>query len=285
MSWRGSDSRDYIIPFGIFREADLPADFTLPAETPREFAGIFLPQDRGAFTPRGFPPCVVILADAAIWIITRCGKQHDTIPLAHLEALECGRVLLLGWIGLQWDSGSLTLRYNRRSASTVERFLYRLKALWLRNILTPPHRQARSFGLEPNLKFRYAASTEWLPHEARLLQFFQPPVSRLRRRFGFLPQSRKAGDLLMLSDRRLLWITDRRQSAQEPYGTMGRSAALTALKDVRANQGDGGLILEIAMHSGALWSVPIAEAWEDEAKAFADTAVHVLNCNVETGRR
>jgi len=120
MSWRGADSRDYIIPFSIFREADLPSDFMLPPEMPREFAGIFLPQDRAAFAVRSFPPCLIILADEKIWIITRRSTEPTSIPLARLDVLECGRILLLGWLDLQWAGASQTVRYNRRSAPTVE---------------------------------------------------------------------------------------------------------------------------------------------------------------------
>jgi len=287
MSWRGADSRDYIIPFSIFREADFPSDFTLPPGMPREFAGIFLPQDRAAFSLRSFPPCVIILADATIWIVTRRSVEHTAIPLARLEVLECGRILLLGWIGLLWDRGSQTVRYNRRSAPIVEKFLCTLKMSWLRSAFTSPIQSSQIFGPEPNLKFHNAASTELLADEARLLQFFQPPICSTRRRFGLRRETRKAADLLVLSDRRLLWMTDRRQSAQEQYGTVGKSAALRALKEVRANRSAGGVTIDIGLRSGTLWSVPVSEAWEDEAKAFAEMvghAAHAVSYSVEAGR-
>jgi len=158
---------------------------------------------------------------------------------------------------------------------------------WLRGACTCPNQRSQKFGPEPNLKFRDAASTEMLAGEVRLLQFVQPPLCRTRRRFALRRETRNAGDLLMLSDRRLLWITDRRQSTQEQYGTVGKSAALPALKEVRANESDGGLSIDIGLRSGTLWSVPVAEEWEDEAMAFAEMvgrAVHAWDRSVEAGR-
>jgi len=287
MSRKGADSRDYIIPFGIFREADVPCDFTLPPGMPGEFVGIFLPQDRAARALRRFPPCAVVLAGAAIWIVTRHSTDYTVVPLASLEALECGRMLLLGWIGLQWNGGSQTLRYNRRTAPTVEEFLQRLKASWFKGMLGAPGEDARTFGIEPNLKFRNAASDELIPDEAPLLQFFQPPVCRMERHFGFRREIRKPGDFLILSNRRLLWITDRHRSVQDQYGSVARSAAVPALQRVRSNYVDGGLVIEIGLRSGALWSVPVAGKREDEAKAFTDMAgraVDAKTCSAGMGR-
>lgn len=282
MSRTEMDSRDYIIPFSLQRETDLPADFTFPPEMPREFAGIFLPQDRDAPAARSSPPCAVILAGERIWIVTRRIAGHLAIPLARLEVLECGRILLLGWIGLQWDGGARTLWYNCRSAPIVEMFLGRLKNLWLGRAFSSSDRSPGSFGAELNLKFRNAASTEMLQDEARLLQFFQPPVRGARRRFLLRRETRKPADLLMLSDRRLLWITDRAHFTQEPYGTVSKSAALHAVTAVRTNTLEGRPVLEVALRFGTSWIVPVAKQREEEANAFAESVGRTLHSSNHT---
>ena len=56
---------------------------------------------------------------------------------------------------------------------------------------------------------------------------------------------------------------------------------------VRAKQREGGLTIDIGLRCGTLWSVPIVEEWENEAKVFAEMvgrAVHPVNCSVEAGR-
>ena len=288
MSWRESDSRDYIIPFSILRKSDLPSDFTLPPEVPREFTGIFLPQERASFAARSPTPYVILLADDTIRILTQRSTEHTTISLARLQVLECGRILLRGWIGLQWEGGSQTVRYNRRSAPTVERFLSKLKASWLKRGGLSAHPHSQTFGPEPTLKFYHTVSTEIFADEAPLLQFFQPPACTTRRRFGLRREVRKAGDLLMLSDRRLLWITDRRQTTPEQYGTVAQSTVVGMLKEVRVNESQSGPAMEIGLRSGTVWRVPVAEAWQDAAKAFAGKvgcAVQAWNGSVEAGRR
>ena len=257
-----ADSRDYIIPFSVSGEADVPSDFALPREMPREFAGIFLPRDRA------LPPSVLLLAGPSIRVIARDGGAPKAIPLARLEVLECGRALLLGWIGLHWDGCSEILRYNRRAAAVVERFLRRLKAAWLQPAQSDD--AAETFGPEPAVKFRNTLGMELLVNEAPGLQFFQPPTSKLVRWFGIPRQKHTAGDYLMLSERRFLWITDRRTSIRDPYGTVANSAALAAISEVRLSHGNGGLWMRIGLSSGTTWNIPVAGERTDDAEAFVN---------------
>lgn len=274
MSWGRTDSRDYITPFTILGSADIPADFHLPPELPGEFRGVFLPQESARIGLNRCPPRVLIAADSSLWILTRLSATGTRVPLAHLEALECGRILLLGWIGFRWDGSGEVLRYNRHGAATVERFLNRLKVLWLaetRGSLRP-----LSFGYEPDLKFCYAKSAELLQDEKPALQVFHPPASRMERHFGIRHEIRSPGDLLIFSDRRLLWITDRYKSAYQPYGTVSRSTSLSAIVGVRSRRIHSGSEIEIDLRSGAAWRVPFDEGQESSADAFADAASRVV---------
>lgn len=274
MSWGRTDSRDYITPFTMLGSADIPADFHLPPELPEEFSGVFLPQESARIGLNRCPPHVLIVANSILWILTRRSVESTCVPLPNLEALECGRILLLGWICFRWNGSEEVLRYNRHGAATVERFLSRLKVLWLAKTCGSPRPQ--SFGDEPDLKFCYATSAELLMDEKPVVQFFHPSACRLERRFGFRHETRLAGDLLMLSDRRLLWITDRYRSAHDPYGTVSRSTPLSAIVGVRSRRIDSGTEIEIALRSGTAWRVPLDEGRESSASAFAGAASHVL---------
>jgi hypothetical protein len=109
----------------------VPPDFELPPSLPPEFTGLFLPRDGGWFGLHRCPPRILILAESSLWIVPRQTTLYARVPLDQLDILEFGRILLLGWIGLQWDSRFETLPYNRHAAATVEKFLDRLKVSWL----------------------------------------------------------------------------------------------------------------------------------------------------------
>jgi len=283
MSWGRVDSRDYFTPFSIFRAADVPSDFRIPPGLPEEFSGFFIPQENGTLELRRVPPRVLILTEGAVWILTRRSAEHMRIPLASLEVLECGRILLLGWITLHWNGPAQVLPYNRVGTMIVERFLNSLKVSWLSESAISLDPVVPGFEMEPDLKFCYAKSTELFHDEKPLVQVFHPAACRTVWHFGFRRETRSAGDLLVLSDRRLLWITDRHRAAYEPYGTVNRSAPISALVEVRSRFVDGLPGLDIALRSGVRWSVPLDRREQDEAKAFAEDAterIHVVTMSV-----
>lgn len=275
MLWASADSRDYVTPFGISGLSDVPRDILLPPGLPEELDGLFLPQDQGWFGARKFPPRVLILAGKAVWVIARGGPQ-TRIPLRAVEVVECGRILLSGWIGFEWNQTSLTLPYNRRGTSSVERFLQTLKDSWLEEVPAFHHVPPRNCGREPDLKFGYAKSDEALEDERTLLQFFQPLAPVMERRFLWKRQTWSAGDLLVVSDRRVLWITERHRASFAPYGTISRSTPLAAVREIDAGLFGDKPHLEIQLRSGKSWRVPLHKDMDRAAGEFAKEAAQLL---------
>jgi hypothetical protein len=200
-------------------------------------------------------------------------EQKLLIPLQALETLECGRILLLGWIGLRGGDVQRVLPYNRRCALTVEGYLTRLKARWLTQEAHQPEVELplhRDYGAALNQKFEYAQKTEMFDEDERpLIRFFQPSIRRVRRRF-FRYETWSAGDLVLLSRRRVLWITERRGTAYEPYGTVSYSVPLEALVDVRYRPAEDRPQLQICLRWGESWQLPLDDGNEAEAQSFAD---------------
>jgi hypothetical protein len=277
MSWGRADSRDYIAPFSIFGSSDVPPDFELPPNLPPEFSGLFLPQDGAWFGRHRRPPRILILAERSVWIVPRQTARYIRVPLDQLEILECGRILLLGWIGLQWEGGAETLPYNRHAATTVERFLDRLKVLWLGQTPALTQSGARAYGAEPDLKFGYAQAAEMPRRERVAVQFFHQSACLTKRRLGLRRQTRSPGDLVILSDRRLLWITERHKGQYEPYGTVSRSAPIGAIQDIRFGLDEGKANLECLLRSGTVWRVALNDGEEDAARAFAEDAIRLAH--------
>jgi hypothetical protein len=213
------DSRDYIWALTIHNASDVPADFGAPPAISDLVAGVFLPQSAPDWLRRrAYPARVLLLTHEALWVIAhpRAKEEDLVIPLRDLEGLECGRILLIGWIGLRWGGLQRDLGYNRRGSQIVERFLTRLKASWLTGEIQPavelPAR--RDYGTAVIDKFAYALETELIDNQERpLIRFFHPSIRRVRR-YWFSKETQSAGDLILLTDRRVLWITERRGVAR-----------------------------------------------------------------------
>jgi hypothetical protein len=280
------DSRDYIWALTINNAADVPADFDPPAAISDLVAGVFLPQSEPDWLRRrAYPARILLLTHEALWVVAhpRAKEQQLVIPLGDIEALECGRILLIGWIGLRCGSLQQDLGYNRRGSVIVERFLTRLKASWL---TTETHQaeielsERRDYGAAPNDKFKYALETELIDDQERpQIRFFHPSIRRVRRRlFGnvFRKETRSAADLILLTQRRLLWITERRGATCAPYGTVSYSTPFTAVADVTCQRTEHEPELCICLRSGEIWRLPLDDSDETEARLFADAIRRAL---------
>jgi hypothetical protein len=221
---------------------------------------------------RAYPARILLLTPDALWVIphSRAKEQKLLTPLRDLESLECGRILLLGWIRLRWGDVQQVLPYNRRCALTVEKFLTKLKDCWLTHEAEVELPSPSGYGAALKEKFEYAQGTDMIDDDERpLIRFFHPSIRRVRRRF-FRYETWSAGDLILLSRRRVLWITERRRGAYEPYGTISRSAPLDALLDVGCCSIHQEPHIEVLLRSGEVWRFPVNEGYKSDAQSFAD---------------
>ena len=274
------DSRDYIWALAIHNASDVPADFGAPLAISDLVAGVFLPQSEPDWLRRrAYPARVLLLTHEALWVIAHPrGKEQDlVIPLRGLEALECGRILLTGWIGLRWGGLQRDLGYNRRGSQIAERFLTRLKASWLSEIHPAAELPARrDYGTALTDKFAYALETELIDNQERpLIRFFHPSIRRVRR-YWLSKETRSAGDLVLLTERRVLWITERRGVTRAAYGTISYSAPFAAVADVSYRRAEREPELSIYLRSGESWRVPLDEGDETDAQLFADVIKEAL---------
>jgi hypothetical protein len=249
----GVDSRQYRFSFGIEAPSQVPADFVLPSDLGVFDAGVFLPRDDADWLGRRRYAARILLLGGREAIVVphpTAGEQSVRVPLDRIERIEWGRILLIGWIVLTGDGGQVRLPYNTRARGPVEKCMQTLQDRWLP---ATPIQEAPSAGAcgEPlDLKFAYARSAELLTGESPLAQFFQPR------------------DLVLVTSRRLLWITERHQGRYERYGTVSHSARRASIAGVRCVPADRHGELEIALRSGAAWRVPLREDREQEAQRF-----------------
>ncbi len=259
------DSRQYRFPYEINALSDAPADFDLTDAVDEPLGGLFLPRDDQALFTRSTPPRVLLLEASRLTMFShpQAAVPPVVVPLAEIDIVESGHALLIGWIRILHRDSTITLPYNTRSRPPVERFLSRLRSL----MFSPgPQVSGKAFGPELDIKFRNARQSEIDDGELIRTSFFQPPAERPRR-FGLLSFRRWApGDFIALTDRRVLWISDRIRSRYDRYGLIaryGRPVSLGLNAEARE--------ILLSFQSGRAWHVPLRAEWFDAARSFAGT--------------
>jgi hypothetical protein len=79
-----------------------------------------------------------------------------------------------------------------------------------------------------------------------------------------------------LTNRRVLWITERVKERYEPYGTVTRSAPVRALAQLSCRRTEEHCDLLVKFSSGASWSIPIPVERQAEARRFADAVADAV---------
>ena len=123
----GVDSRQYIFSFAIDSLSGIPADFTEPFDLETVLAGVFLPRDDAGWLGRQkYPARVLLLTEREMVVAAHPSAREPLVrvPLGVIRTVECGRILLLGWIALTWDGGQETVAvqhaYQRPSGEVPE---------------------------------------------------------------------------------------------------------------------------------------------------------------------
>ena len=275
--WTAIDSRDYIVAFEIHSADDCPPDFTMPATLGRFEAGLFLPRDDPDWFGRSrYPPRVLLLRSNALQMFPHpsANEPHFDFQVGQISAIESGHMLLKGWlrfIGFGFDQ---TVQYNTRGFRSVFRFMCRLreKLLGRGAFVTPEGHLGGSL----DLKFANALSRELDSGEKATACLFQPPKEQRSNRLLFPRRQWRAGDLLALTGRRLLWITDRERGSYSPYGSIASYAPLRALRSIQLSTGRSGNVLHVQLEPPACWDIPISPENVREAADFSTFVASTL---------
>jgi hypothetical protein len=279
------DSRQYRFSFAIEALSQVPAGFALPEDFVAVDAGVFLPRaDPGWLGRRDYHARILLMGGGELLISPHpeSGERPVRVPLESIECVEWGRILLTGWVVLTWKGGRERLPYNTRGTNAVEKCVRSIEDRWLPAASTPQTPSAAAvFGEPLNLKFENAKSAEQLPGEAPLALFFQPGLGGPRKRWRFRRSDWPAGDLVLVTSRRLLWIAERQHGRYERYGTVSHSARLPSVACVRYVRAGRSGELDVAFGSGREWHVPVREDHEPEARGF-EAAVRKALCGHAT---
>jgi hypothetical protein len=181
-----------------------------------------------------------------------------------IAAVESGHMLLKGWLRFAGSGFDCAVPYNTRGSPSVQTFLRHLRREWLGAGRTGELPEShRVDGLD--IKFSNALDGELDPGETVRSLAFQPPLRA------------RSGDLLVLTDRRLLWITDREKGFRSRYGSIASYAPLAAVRSVELGP-DGVLV---ALNGGLSWHVPVAP---ERLRDVAPIAQTLPPCRCAPGR-
>jgi len=258
--WPAIDSRRYIMAFEPRSDDDCPPDFELPSSLTSFDAGLFLPRDPPDWFGRSsYPPRILLLKGSALYIVSHpsTGEPPHRCIMEQISSVESGHMLLKGWLRFTGSGFDYTIRYNTRGFGSVFRFMQRFR----NNLLsgTEPRGTRKihpSAGLD--IKFANALEREMDIGETILMQVFQAPREATSRSCLFPRRRWIAGDLLALTSRRLLWITDRERGYYSRYGSIASYAPFDAVRNIGLTAGRGGHALQVELKSGSEWRIPVA---------------------------
>jgi hypothetical protein len=273
------DSRQYIFAYLIRSLDDVPADFPIPAGDGGFRLGLFLPRDEPDWSGRSsYPTRIVLLSGRAIVILPhpKTRERVIRIPLPELLFVEAAHILLAGWLRFVEKGSEHKLPYNTRSGRPVEEFLRVLREEYLPGILDLSPGGAFGFGEPLDLKFRNAEYFELDAGERVLFRFFSPATKKIRKHWIFRWESWVPGDLVVLTNRRVVWITDRVRARYSAYGTVTRSAPVRALAHLTCQPTAEDCALSVKFSSEASWSIPLALGMQAEAHRFAEECGSVV---------
>jgi hypothetical protein len=179
-------------------------------------------------------------------------------------------MLLKGWLRFTGPGFDHTVRYNTSGFQSVFQFMRRFRGELLRGAL-PLVPLPLPLGGGLDMKFANALALELDAGETVLMRIFQPPGEVASRRWLVPRRHWIAGDLLALTSRRLLWITDRESGLYSRYGSIASYAPCDAVESIGLVSGLGGL--QVDLHSGSSWRIPIVSErrcdWQRAVEEFA----------------
>jgi len=272
--WPAGDSRHYIVAFAMNTPADCPPDFALPPDLSHFETGLFLPRDDPDWFGRSaYPPRLLLLTRDAIRVVPHPGTDQTLFefPIEEISSIESGHFLLKGWLRFTGSGFDCRIPYNTRGIVPVLGFMERLRGRLFAPGAAPLAPDTRP-GAGLDIKFWNALTREIDRGEGTALVFFQAPKEVQSGRW-FQPRRRSVpGDVLALTGRRLLWITDRDGGSYSRYGTIASYAPHRAVRSVELRADRAGHFLHVDLSGDCGWRIPVQPECLTGAKDFVTLA-------------
>jgi hypothetical protein len=266
------DSRQHRFAYLIRNRKDFPEDF--PHFTGRTlFPALFLPRDDPDWFGRSSnPPRVVLFTGETLELHfhPESGKAFASIPCDQDLSIQTACFLLIGWIGFASKGADLRLPYNRRVDEPVRVFLGMLRARLLRTCALSTDQAF--LGDVIDLKFQNTLNHEIDKGEVERARLFIAPRLCVSGHWPFRINRWTPGHVIALTDRRLLWISERYRRARAQYGSVACYACIESIAHVETSSVGGVSQLSISLRNGKIWDLEIPEELWAHAREFAAIA-------------
>lgn len=265
------DSEDYRFAFEVASIEEAPLGFVLSEPVSNLVAGLFLPRAGQGWLKRTTPPRLLLLNNLSLTIVShsKSGEPPVSIPLTEMTDLESGHALLIGWIQVNYGTSTVSLPYNTRVWRPIDRFMRRLRALMFldRSVRAG---ERKEFGNVLDVKFTNAQAGELDAGEAVAVSFFECSTE-LPRAFGWLSFRRPfPADFLALTNRRVLWISDRVNNRYERFAAISRSGRIASLIEVSFFAPRNEIVF--ALNGGSEWRIPLRPELFPAALSFVENS-------------
>jgi hypothetical protein len=253
------NSTQYRFSYQIRSPEDIPDDFLISKEDLNFESGIFVQQDHFSSQPRrtSHLPRIFFLVHRCLKIYTHpiSGQAAVVIPIDDLEVVEVGRFLLLSWMRFFTPAGSHTFFFGSVDGRIVDRLLRELRCVWLPCVPSAGvcFNRLETTGYETTFKFQQRFQKELDAEETAQETLFFAHRNMRPKRYLFRDVAYVGGDLLSVTSKRILWITDHDQSERTPeiYGSIARYAPVGHVQSISLD--DRRLL--IAFQTGRSWSI------------------------------
>jgi hypothetical protein len=281
--YQAMDSRAYVFSFALRRARDLPGDLRVDADLREISYGVFLPQFKGKLGQAPHPPTAIVVTRSSLVVGSHIASGHPCrmLPLRDLEYVEYGHCLLQGWISISAMGSISSFPFNTRTSRPVEELLRILALAWTPVTLDLPDSRHVSSGPELDLKFHNAEVAALCAGEGVLVRFFSPACSVESRTWaGSTSKCNEPGDYLAITERRLLWITERHRGSYERYGSILRFAPLKNVTDIFVHYSGRNSGIIFGLKGGTRWCIPLSAQDADRAVAFVHQALSMIRSAV-----
>jgi hypothetical protein len=257
-------STQYRFSYQVRSPEDIPDDFLILDKDLDFESAIFLPQGHSSWPYRGtpHPPRMLFLKRDCLKVYTHptADQAPVVLDLDQLQIVEVGRFLLLSWMRFFTQTMSPALLFSSVDDRVVNLLLEKLRRIWLPSVNSVGVCLDRfqADGDRMTFKFQQRLQRELDAGEAAQETLFLAHRNIGPKRYMFRDVAYVHGDLLAVTSKRILWITDRDPSGggREIYGSIARYAPIRYLQKVCLSDRS----LFVGFQTGRSWSISLGSA-------------------------
>lgn len=270
------DSRWYRFGFSLSKPEDAPRDFPIPQTASIFSAAFFMPGESHSSYDKGiYPPRIFTLSGDEIAIYAHPSSEESPFifRIPELISIESAKLLLFGYIKFQTETSTHLFRYNVVEKRYMDSFLACVRDLWLAPERTTGYQTDNPQFENLTLRFRYALKKELDPQEEYQAHVYLEVKNEHRGKSLFRSSAHArqqiSGDMLILTNRRLLWITNRIAGMHESYGYIARYIPHRRVKSFVLERDATASTLTCNIDGGEPWNIIVPNDYAVSAEEFS----------------